>query len=169
MFCGKRDTYYLVLRAKKKAMLKSTKESLKKLEGLFKEGGYKVRYGKGNFHAGNCLLDEQKMIVVNKLYTLEAKMGILLQLLPSLDLKTDNLSSKNKTLLVELVPEKAALFQEEPETETPPQETEVLEAPDSLETSDETETTEASDDVEESDEAETTEVSDDVEESEDIF
>ncbi len=96
-------------------MLKSTKENLKKVEGLLKECGYRVRYGKGNFHAGNCLLDEQRMVVINKLYSIEAKMGILLQLIPNLNLKVENLSPKNKSLLIELSPKAEALFQQETE------------------------------------------------------
>ena len=100
-------------------MSKSKKEQLqelKKLETLLKEVNYKVRYGKGNFHAGHCLLEEQRNIVINKLYSVEAKTGILLQLIPSLKINSTTLSNKSKELLQEIYPDMITKEEELPET-----------------------------------------------------
>jgi len=100
-------------------MSKSKKEQLqelKKLETLLKEVNYKVRYGKGNFHAGHCLLEEQRNIVINKLYSVEAKTGILLQIIPSLNINAATLSNKSKELLQEIYPDMITKEEELPET-----------------------------------------------------
>ena len=73
-------------------MLKATPHNLKKLETIYKESGYRVRYGKGNFQAGYCILDDQYQIVVNKFYSIEIKMGILTDLLTKVNLDVSNLS-----------------------------------------------------------------------------
>jgi hypothetical protein len=48
-------------------MLTVTNHTLEKLENLLKSAGYKVRYEKGNFKTGACLLQSSRMIVVNKI------------------------------------------------------------------------------------------------------
>jgi len=73
-------------------MLKATQHNLKKLETVFKESGYRVRYGKGNFQAGYCIIDEQNQIVINKFYSIEIKMGILTDLLSKVELDAERLS-----------------------------------------------------------------------------
>jgi len=73
-------------------MLKATLHNLKKLETIYKESGYRVRYGKGNFQAGYCILDDQYQIVVNKFYSIEIKMGILTDLLTKVNLDVSKLS-----------------------------------------------------------------------------
>ena len=58
-------------------MLPVTKHSLKKLETLLKELGYTVRYEKGHFTSGYCLVEQRKVAIVNKFYDTEARMGVL--------------------------------------------------------------------------------------------
>ena len=53
--------------------MKGSKSNLKKVEILISEAGYVLRYEKGNFKPGYCILEEKKVIVVNKFYPLEAK------------------------------------------------------------------------------------------------
>jgi len=50
-----------------------TTHTLEKMELLLKSAGYKVRYEKGNFKTGACLLLNSKMIVVNRFSNLESK------------------------------------------------------------------------------------------------
>ena len=42
--------------------------------------GFKVRYEKGNFKTGSCLLEHNKVIVVNKFSNLEGKIAALINL-----------------------------------------------------------------------------------------
>ena len=66
-------------------MLTITNHNLEKLENLLKAGGYKLRYEKGNFKTGACLLQASRMIVVNKFSNLESKIQSLAELLRTLD------------------------------------------------------------------------------------
>lgn len=54
------------------------------MENLFKELNYDLRYERGQFEAGACLLNGQRMIVVNKLYTTQGKIQALFDLLQRL-------------------------------------------------------------------------------------
>ncbi len=47
------------------------KDHLKALESVIEEMGFRVRYERGNFNAGACLLKGQKVIVINKHYSVE--------------------------------------------------------------------------------------------------
>lgn len=82
--------------------IKYTKHFLSKLENIFSESDYILRYEKGNFQSGYCILNENKVAVVNKFYTLEGKINCLIDILREVDMKTDGLSDKSKDLLKQL-------------------------------------------------------------------
>jgi hypothetical protein len=65
-------------------MIKYTPQFLKKLEEIFSENGYVVRYEKGNFRSGYCVLEDRKIIVVNKFSSLESRIGNLIEILRNL-------------------------------------------------------------------------------------
>ena len=83
--------------------IKYTKHFLNKLEDLFAETEYFLRYEKGNFKSGWCLLNDKKVIVVNKYYDVEGKINILIDILNTLDVKLDRLSEKNLALYKQLM------------------------------------------------------------------
>ncbi|WP_116108291.1 hypothetical protein [Lewinella sp. IMCC34191] len=62
-------------------MISTTKHSLKKLETLMKELGYTVRYEKGNFTSGYCLVEQRRIAIVNKFYDTEGRVNVLLDIL----------------------------------------------------------------------------------------
>ncbi|MCH2045690.1 MAG: hypothetical protein MK212_16355 [Saprospiraceae bacterium] len=66
--------------------------TLKKLETLFKQLDFKIRYEKGNFQAGYCVVHHQQVIVVNKFYKTEARIRCLLDILKEMDI---DFSTKN--------------------------------------------------------------------------
>lgn len=66
-------------------MLAYTNHTLEKLENLLKGAGYRVRYEKGNFKTGACLLQNSKIVVVNKFSNLESKIQSLAELIRTLD------------------------------------------------------------------------------------
>lgn len=80
-------------------MLSYTPHSLEKLETLLREMGYKVRYEKGNFKTGACVLQNAKVIVVNKFYNLEAKINALVELVRDIQTDSSMLSDKQKSFL----------------------------------------------------------------------
>lgn len=80
--------------------IRYTQPFLQKLEDILSESDYMLRYEKGNFQSGYCVLRDTKIIVVNKYYTLEGKINCLLELLRTVPLDQSRMSEKNlKTLL----------------------------------------------------------------------
>lgn len=76
-------------------MFKYNNGTLTKIENLFKEAGYVIRYEKGNFKAGYCILENKKVVVINKYYTLEAKINALMEILNQLNIEAEMLSEKS--------------------------------------------------------------------------
>ena len=79
-----------------------TNHTLEKLELLLKTAGYKVRYEKGNFKTGACLLQNSKIIVVNKFSNLESRILALTELLRELEVDHKLLDEKQVTYLLQL-------------------------------------------------------------------
>jgi hypothetical protein len=82
--------------------VKYTKSFLSKLEDLFAESSYILRYEKGNFQSGYCLLKDKKVAVVNRYYPLEGKINALMDILRQVEMKVDHLSIQNRKLLGEI-------------------------------------------------------------------
>lgn len=61
--------------------IKHTPKFLEKVEKIFNHAGYLVRYEKGNFKSGYCILNSKKVVVVNKYYTVEGKVNCLIDIL----------------------------------------------------------------------------------------
>jgi len=74
--------------------MKFTKSNLEKLEDIFVTLSYKVRYEKGNFNAGYCIVQEKKVVVINKFYDTEARINVLLDILSTLNVDETLLSTK---------------------------------------------------------------------------
>ncbi|CAN5198784.1 hypothetical protein BH09BAC1_BH09BAC1_00250 [soil metagenome] len=73
-------------------MFKYTTSTLKKLEDLCKEAAFELRYEKGSFNAGHCVLEDRRVIVVNQYYTLEARVNCLVDIIGKLDVDKETLS-----------------------------------------------------------------------------
>ena len=83
--------------------VKYTKAYLDKLENLFAASDYMLRYEKGNFKSGYCILRDNKVVVINKYFPLEGKINALLDILKELGLNPKNFSRKaDQDLLKEL-------------------------------------------------------------------
>jgi len=76
-----------------------TQHTLEKLELLLKVLGFKLRYEKGNFKTGSCVLENNKMIVINKFSNLESKINALAELLQRTDADDSLLDDKQKAFL----------------------------------------------------------------------
>lgn len=75
-------------------MISITQYNLDKIENLLAELGFKVRYEKGNFKTGACVIQNSKVIVVNKFSNLEIKINSLIQLIREFDLNKEELEEK---------------------------------------------------------------------------
>ena len=65
-------------------MIKYTQQYLTKLEVLLKENHYEVRYEKGNFRSGYCIVEDKKVVVVNKFATIESRIQALYEIAQTL-------------------------------------------------------------------------------------
>jgi hypothetical protein len=65
--------------------IKYTPKFLTQVESVFTQGGYRVRYEKGNFQSGYCILNQQKVVVISKYFTLEGKINCLVEILRRVD------------------------------------------------------------------------------------
>jgi hypothetical protein len=84
-------------------MIKYTNQFLTKMEDMIAESDYILRYEKGNFKSGYCLLRDQKIMIINKFYTIEGKINALLEILKSTELDTSRFTEKSKNLYDELM------------------------------------------------------------------
>lgn len=82
--------------------IKYTKHFLNKLEDVFAESDYHLRYEKGKFKSGYCVLKDTKIVMVNKYYTLEGKVNVLIDILKSMEIDTSELTDKNKQFYAEI-------------------------------------------------------------------
>jgi len=84
-------------------LLKFTTNTLTRLEDIFKELGYNVRHGRGNFKSGSCVLEEKKVIVINKYFSIEGRISSLLEILNSIEPDVAYLSKSNRNFYYKIV------------------------------------------------------------------
>jgi hypothetical protein len=89
-------------------MIKYTNQFLLKLEDMIAESDYTLRYEKGNFKSGYCVLKDQKIMIVNKFYTTEGKINALLDILRTITLDQGRFSEKSLKFHQELFQQSAA-------------------------------------------------------------
>ena len=73
-----------------------TQHTLDKLEALIKTLGFKLRYEKGNFKTGSCVLEHDRIVIVNKFSNLESKINSLAELLQRSEIDENLLDEKQK-------------------------------------------------------------------------
>jgi hypothetical protein len=83
-------------------MLAATPSNIKKLEDLFKEVGYVMRYEKGNFTSGYCILEDRKVVVINRYFQNEAKLNTLLDILFKITIDETLLTKESAELYLKL-------------------------------------------------------------------
>jgi hypothetical protein len=88
-------------------MINLTKHSLQKLEALFGELGYLIRYEKGNFNSGYCIVENRNIVVINKFFDAPARAGVLLEILGTLQFDPGILGEKSAKFYQKIL-EKAA-------------------------------------------------------------
>ena len=66
------------------ATMKNTQHTLDKLEELLTEVEYVIRYERGTFQSGYCILEQKKVVVLNKFLQLEGRISTLMDIIPKL-------------------------------------------------------------------------------------
>jgi hypothetical protein len=76
-----------------------TQTTLKKIEALFSELDYTIRYEKGNFQSGYCLVENRRMAVVNRFFDTEARINCLMEILNTIEFQPEDISDKSRELI----------------------------------------------------------------------
>ena len=83
--------------------MKPTQATLNKLEKILDEATYIVRYERGTFQSGWCLLEARKIVVLNKFLNVEGRINTLMEIIPQLDIEFDILTHESQKLYEEVV------------------------------------------------------------------
>jgi hypothetical protein len=78
--------------------MKFTQTTLDKIERVLDETGYIVRYERGNFQSGYCILEERKVVVLNKFLQLEGRISTLIDIVPQLAILPDSLTPETRRI-----------------------------------------------------------------------
>lgn len=78
--------------------MKYTQAVLNKLENILSESEYIVRYERGTFQSGWCLLEQKKIMVLNKFLDTEGRINILLEIIPQIKIDYDKLALESQKL-----------------------------------------------------------------------
>lgn len=78
--------------------MKYIQHNLDKIEKIIEESGYVIRYERGTFQSGYCILQEKKVVVLNKFFQVEGRINTLIDLLPQLLINFDALTHESQKL-----------------------------------------------------------------------
>lgn len=76
-------------------MIKYTKHNLNKLEDIFRDLKITIRYEKGNFHSGYCIVSGKNIVIVNKFFDTEARINTLLEIMEDGQIELTGMSEEN--------------------------------------------------------------------------
>ena len=86
----------------KNIFVKYNQTTLNKLEKILEETGYVIRYERGSFQSGYCILEDKKVVVLNKFLNPEGRINILIDIIPSVDIDFDALTHDSQKLYEEV-------------------------------------------------------------------
>lgn len=83
--------------------MKYTQSTLDKLETITELSGYVLRYERGTFQSGYCILESKKVVVLNKFLQTEGRINTLVDLIPQLEVNTDALPDDLKKIYADII------------------------------------------------------------------
>ena len=87
--------------------MKINQGTLNKVEKILEEGEYIVRYERGTFQSGYCILEAKKVVVLNKFLSVEGRINTLIELLPKININIDLLTHESQKLYDEILKKSA--------------------------------------------------------------
>ncbi len=76
---------------------------LQKIEKILHEANYVLRYERGSFQSGYCIVEEKKVVILNKFLDVEGKINTLIELIPQLKIDPLLLSTEVQHTYKELI------------------------------------------------------------------
>jgi hypothetical protein len=83
--------------------MKYNQATLNRIEKILDETSYIVRYERGTFQSGYCILESRKVVVLNKFLDTEGRVGILIELIPQLNIDPQYLSPEARKIYEEII------------------------------------------------------------------
>jgi len=83
--------------------MKYTQTTLDKIEKVLDEAEYVVRYERGNFQSGYCILEQRKVVVLNKFLQTEGRISTLIDIVPQLRITPGLLSPDTRKVYEEVM------------------------------------------------------------------
>jgi hypothetical protein len=83
----------------------SAKKELAQTEALLKSAGFTLRYERGHFRAGYCVVHERRVIVVNRFFDPPARLQKLQEIIASLELSYTDIPEEHHELYAEIMRE----------------------------------------------------------------
>jgi hypothetical protein len=83
--------------------MKFTQTTLDKIERVLDEAQYIVRYERGNFQSGYCILEQRKVVVLNKFLPLEGRISTLVDIIPQLRIVPEILTPEVRRIYEEVL------------------------------------------------------------------
>ncbi|HLY72407.1 MAG TPA: hypothetical protein VKR53_21900 [Puia sp.] len=81
---------------------------MEKTEKILEENGYVIRYERGTFQSGYCILEQRKVVVLNKFLQTEGRINTLIDIVPQLKIDAGLLTLEIKKLYQEIMAKQAA-------------------------------------------------------------
>jgi hypothetical protein len=78
--------------------MKYTQTTLEKIERVLDEAQYIVRYERGTFQSGYCILELRKVVVLNKFLQLEGRINTLIDIVPQLNIDPELLTDDTRKI-----------------------------------------------------------------------
>ena len=79
--------------------MKYNQQTLTRLERILDESGYVVRYERGSFQSGYCILENKKVVVLNKFYNTEGRINTLIDIIPQVNIVFEMLTTDSQKML----------------------------------------------------------------------
>ena len=99
----KSNAYVYFCSCKSLKRMKINQGTLNKVEKILEEGEYIVRYERGTFQSGYCILEAKKVVVLNKFLSVEGRINTLVELLPKININIDLLTHESQKLYDEII------------------------------------------------------------------
>ena len=91
--------------------MKYNQATLDRIERLLDEVEYIIRYERGTFQSGYCILEQRKVVVLNKFLQTEGRINTLLDIIPQLKITPELLSAESRKTYEEAMTKFAAAGQ----------------------------------------------------------
>ncbi|MGE5106620.1 MAG: hypothetical protein ACM3H8_03690 [Sphingobacteriales bacterium] len=86
--------------------MKYVQSTLDKIEKVVEEAGYVIRFERGTFQSGYCILQQRKVVVLNKFLQTEGRINTLIDLMPQLEVNIDTLTHESQKVYEEVMSQK---------------------------------------------------------------